>query len=173
MGRDIHLLTQIKKDKEWNIDEKFLHFPDIWDCRCYSIYDLLNENFGGYGIPDELKNQKLGYNKIDDYYYMDATNEDLYGWSYVTLKQLKQYHQSLNKVIVSEEFLELFFQLGGKLPPGMSLSDNGNDIIIDICDEDDMYTQESLEIAISQLSKIAKENNVTDENIRVVFCFDC
>lgn len=168
MGKDIHLLTEIKKDNKWQYIEEY---PESYEIRNYCFFGIL-ENFEMMGIPEELKGKKFRYNKQEDWWEFDFTSDDLFHHSYVTLTQLKNYIKNANKLIVSEEFVEIFFELGGVLPKGMTFDSEEKGIFVEIQDEYEYGTQEIIKDGIKELEDIAKKYNVSDDNIRLVYAFD-
>lgn len=125
---------------------------------------------------------------LDDYgeWAVDFSCEDFHSHSYLTLKELKDFDYddySSVKCKVVKEFFSKFFELGGKLPDGMTIEDTIPQSFGDCCREAfektvvvkwknlDMSDLPVLE-GMQKLSEIAKKYNVTDENIRIVFAFD-
>lgn len=169
MGKDIHTLLEIKKNDTWSPIEDEL---DRFNGRSYRFFNILENNFDHRGIPEELEGQKFGKHEDEDYWDFDFTADWLFGHSYVSLNELQSYYNGLNKVTVSEEFLEKFFELGGILPDGMSLEKEDGKIYVEPLDEEDVWFLEFLEAGIGEIENIAKKYDVTNENIRMVFAFD-
>jgi hypothetical protein len=168
MGKDIHLLTEVKQNNIWQPIEDI---PESYDVRNYELYNFL-ENIGEGGIPEELKGKKFRYNKEYDFWEYDTTCEDLFGFTYISLENLINETKKLNKVTVSEEFLELFFELGGILPEGMSLDEDGKGVKVDVLDEYERYTRERIDEGIKELKEIANKYNVSYNEIRLCYAFD-
>lgn len=168
MGKDIHLLTEIKMDDIWVPIDKI---PDNYNIRNYSFFYFLEEN-GNRGIPEELKDKKFRYIEEYDYWDFDLTDDCLFHHAYLSLEELKNCFKRLNRISVSEEFIELFFGLGGKLPEGMTLDPDGNGIYVEIEDSDEMHVKNILKDGIEELEKIAKEYGVNEHEIRLVYAFD-
>lgn len=168
MGKDIHLLTEIRKDGLWQPIEEI---PESYDIRNYSFFSFLEE-IGERGIPEELKGKKFRYNKEYDFWEYDTTSEDLFGFAYISLNNLIKEVDKMNKVTVSEAFLEIFFELGGELPEGMSVDPDDGGIIVDILDEYEKHTRENIIEGIKELEEIAKNYDVDIKDIRLCFAFD-
>ena len=170
MGKDIHTLIEIKENDLWKPVEDEL---DRFDGRSYRFFGILEDNFGRRGIPKELEGKKFKKSKYEeDYWGFDFTADWMFGYSYVLLKELRDYYNNLNKVTVSEEFLEKFFELGGVLPEGMSLEKEDGKIYVEPLDEEDIWFYEFFDEGIKEIERIAEKYNVTSENIRMVFAFD-
>lgn len=169
MGRDIHTLLEIKKDGKW---EPISDELDRFNGRSYRFFTILDNHFDHRGIPEELKDKKFGYHKDEDYWDFDFTADWLFGFSFVGLNELKKYIDNLNKVTVSEEFLEKFFELGGVLPDGMTTDPDGNGIYVEPMDEEDVWFMEFLEAGVGEIEEIAQKYDVSYEDIRMVFAFD-
>lgn len=86
---------------------------------------------------------------------------------------MDNYYNNLNKVIVSEAFLEKFFEMGGKLPKGMSLTNESDKVYVEPLDEDELHLRDFLKYGLSEFKYISRVYNVSGENIRMVFAFDC
>ncbi len=169
MGRDIHTILEIKKDDKWTVVNDEL---DRFNGRSYRFFAILDNHFDHRGIPEELKDKKFGYHEDEDYWDFDFTADWLFGFSYVTAKELRNYYNNLNKVTVSEEFLEKFFELGGILPDGMSLEQEEGKIYVEPLDEEDVWFYEFLDEGINEIEEVALKHEVSNENIRMVFAFD-
>lgn len=168
MGKDIHLLVEVKKDNIWNPIEDI---PESYDIRNYCFFNFLEEH-GNYGIPEELKGKRFRYMAEYDFWDFDLTSDDLFHHAYLSLSELKHYTRNLNRLSVSDEFLEVFFELGGKLPEGMVLDDEQDGVFVEVVDSDEMHVKNILKEGIAELELIAKKYNVGSDDIRLVYAFD-
>lgn len=171
MGVDIHLATIINMDDVWTPVEEI---PNSWDCRNHELFNFLRE-VGYSGIPKEIVGKKIGkqdYNG-EEYYRYDTTAHYLYGHSYITLDELIQEEGKLNKVIVSQEFLNLFFELGGVLPDKMSLDSSDGKIHVEPLDEDELHTRDLIRAGIEELKYIADKYKVKQKDVKLAYAFDC
>ena len=172
MGKDIHLIIQLRENNNWS-DKIISDVPEILTYRNYTMFQFLEENFGKRGVPKELRNKKLNYVEKYEYYDFDTTpNSDLFGFSYVEYDELKELVENKNKFTISQEFLNVFFELGGKLPDGMTIDENNNGIYFEPLDEDEIQLLEYLNKSIVELQTIAKRNNVSTSDLRLLFAFD-
>lgn len=187
MGVDIHLITEIKKDNQWVYIEET---PENFDCRNYYAFAILGNVRNGYGVttfetkglPKDISGMQYKYDKDENKYYVDFNSEYYYSHSYLTLKELLEYSEntlSPNKVFVSQNFYEMFLDLGGKLPKGMKfigskIKANQNLQIVEIIDDEDIQLEEAFIEGIQQLKNIKEKYKIkNDEDIRIVFAFDC
>ena len=171
MGVDIHLATTIKMEDTWVPVEDV---PAAWDCRCYELFKFLRD-IGIGGIPEEIAGKKIGRTEEfgEEYYRYDTTLDYLYGHSYTTLDEIIKEEKKLNKVVVSEEFLNLFFELGGVLPEQMSLDKDDGKIYVEPLDEDELNVRDLIREGICQLKKIADKYGVKENEVKLAYAFDC
>lgn len=170
MGKDIHIVMEIRKDGKWQYIDDII---DSFTNRYYRFFEILEDNFGHRGIPDELMGKRFKYHEKEDYWDFDFTADWIFGHSYFTLAELKNYYNGLNKVTVSEDFLRIFFELGGTLPKEMSLSkEDTNKIYVQPLDEEDEWLDDFLSSGIKEFEKIAEKYSVSPDDIRIVFGFD-
>lgn len=170
MGKDIHIILEKKdNDGNWNFIEDKL---DLFDCRSYSLFYILENYFGCRGLPEELVGKKFHYIKERNQYEFDTTDEDLFHHSYVTLLELENYYNKLNKVYVSEEFINIFLELGGILPKGMSFEKNNKEVYVEPIEEEDIQFQEFFKLGIEEIQEIRDKYKLKSEDIRMVFAFD-
>lgn len=139
--------------------------------------DFLKEHYEYYFDKD-----------LNDYgeWKVDFTCEDFHSHSYLTLKELQDFDYedyASAKCKVVKAFMTKFFELGGKLPNGMSVEDSEPQDIRDILAEAieprvvvkwKNQDVEDLPVlnGIKELEKIAKQYNIESEDIRIVFAFD-
>lgn len=172
MGKDIHLVIQLKENNQWS-DKVITDVPETLTYRNYMMFQFLEDNFGRRGVPKELQNKKLNYVEEYGYYDFDTTKDsDLFGFSYVDYDELKKAVENKNKFTISKEFLNVFFELGGKLPQGMTIDETGSGIYFEPIDEDDKCILDSLNESIVELIAIAERNNVSTSDLRLLFAFD-
>lgn len=186
MGRDIHVVLEKKNGDRWNFfDPGF----DLFDARNYAFFSFLEE-IADPGCPEELKNQRLrsgteqwvdqaGNHQEETYYLWDTTEPCcLYGFGHITLKKLAEEAQKLHTLWVSTEFLERFYLLGGKLPEGMRIAEeaanaDGETVEIRVMDEEDLRLRDYIDTGISELKRIAAEQKLPEDELRICFAFDC
>ncbi len=198
MGCDIHLITEIRKNGKW---ERVLEIPETFDKRNYSIFaflaDVRNDwgikGFKPKGLPEDISSLTFDKDEDDeeDYYEIDfrEENSDYHSHSWLTLKELQDVDKSdflYIKVKVIKDFIDKFFEFGGKLPEQMELIEYEPNslaetirfcaipaVIIRWKEVDEAKTNEiPLFKGISELEEIAKKYEVCPEDIRIVFAFD-
>ena len=197
MGCDIHMITEIRKNGKW---ERVLETPETFDKRNYSVFAFLANvrnywNYNGFepkGLPEDISG--LTFDKDEDeegdYYEIDfrEENSDYHSHSWLTLKELQEADKSdflYTKIKVDKEFIDKFFEFGGKMPEQMEIVNYTPNTLVDSiyyvyqpnviirwlssnCKLEDL----SISIGIKELEDIAKKYEVDNENIRIVFAFD-
>lgn len=196
MGCDIHLITEIRKNGKW---ERVLDVPKIFNERNYSVFAFLANvrnywNYNGFeakGLPEDISG--LIFDKDEDeedYYEIDfrEENSDYHHHSWLTLKELQEADKSdflYTKIKVDKEFIDKFFEFGGKMPEQMEIINYTPNTLVDSiyyvyqpnviirwlssnCKLEDL----SISIGIKELEDIAKKYEIDNENIRIVFAFD-
>lgn len=198
MGCDIHMITEIRKNGKW---ERVLETPETLNKRNYSIFAFLADvrnawginGFKPKGLPEDISG--LTFDKDEDeegdYYEIDfrEENSDYHSHSWLTLKELQDADKSdflCNKIKVDKEFIDKFFEFGGKLPEQMELVNYTPSTLVDTIYSiyqpnviiqwksinDDEIKDLCIFIGIKELEDIAKKYEVDNENIRIVFAFD-
>lgn len=186
MGRDIHVVLEKKNGDRWNFfDSGF----DLFDARNYTFFSFLEE-IADPGCPEELKNQRLrssteqwvdqaGNHQEETYYLWDTAEPCyLYRFGYITLKKLAEETKKLHVLWVSAEFLERFYLLGGRLPEEMRIAeeaadDDGDAVGIHVMDEENLRLRDYIDAGISELKRIAAEQKLQEDELRICFAFDC
>ena len=186
MGRDIHVVLERKTPVGWEyFDPNFTAF----DGRYYLFFDFLTKA-GQRGCPAELKNRQLRpytehwpgrdiMGTATQIFEWDTTKPDyMHSFGYITLQDLKQKAKRLNCLWVSEEFLYMFYELGGKLPEEMEIATEAFDedtkaVGVRVVDEDDLYLRDYINAGIAELEKIAAAQHLQDDELRMCYAFDC
>ena len=184
MGRDIHVVLEKKTADGW---EFFNPGFAAYDRRYYSFFDFLEE-VADPGCPPELDGRQLrlcsetivdmdGETRTVEHFVWDTTAPRLmYGFGHITLERLVQEADRFNVTWVSAEFMELFERLGGVLPKGMHIASDMFDIDsvgIRVFDEDDIHLRDYIYAGIHDLSLIAAEHDLREDELRICFAFDC
>lgn len=191
MGCDIHIITEVNKDGKW---EHIEEVPTSLDNRNYPLFTFLagvRDYFNGKGFEPKGKCEDASDYTKEQFEYDSGDYTDFHSHSYLTLKELKESDKSdyyAHKYRVSYNLIDEFEKHGGKWPEGfkveLNTSDNFENLIAlklgyveAIVSVENKPTEEELESCslqkgINELEELSKKYNVTDENIRIVFCFD-
>ena len=128
---------------------------------------------------------------LNDYGHWDVNFDcdSYHSSSYLTLKELEDFDSTnvnYTKVKVLSDFFTKFFELGGKLPDGMELESNYEPsdfhsiiqeafcpmTIVRWKDDNKEENDDSFNNMLKRLKEIAKQYDVSNENLRIVFAFD-
>lgn len=225
MGTDISMYAEVHKNKQWKkagdvfkngwyskdrpLDDWNKPYTDHpYDGRNYDLFAILADVRNGRGFAGSLTS--LGFNPISEPKGLpnDVTSkvaellEDYgYGYSYLTLKELKDYdwNQSITHVGVLSEKQYIEMKEAGEHPNSWSGGISGRDIVtVDANTMDKIldktmdrnsnlkyYVQTEfpsqtykecclgfVEDTIPELEKLIPEGG-TDEDVRILFAFDC
>lgn len=199
MGCDIHMITEIRKNGKW---ERVLEIPETLKNRNYSVFAFLADvrnswdinGFKPKGLPEDISGLTFDKDEDEDeedYYEIDFREErsDYHSHSWLTLKELQEADKSdflYTKIKVDKEFIDKFFEFGGKMPEQMEIIDYTPNTLVDtiyyayqpnvIIQWKSVKESELKNISIfegiKELEEIAEKYDVDNENIRIVFAFD-
>ena len=182
MGCDIHMITQIKKDKQWQyIPEK----PGHYDYRNYDVFAFLAQvrgdcenGFYPNGLPEDLGETRFGQYEEDNgdiCYDIDFKTGYYHSHSYLTLEEiderLRQNAPTKKPTCIPKRFLEALYNHGGELPYGMEII-NENEESVDIIWDSGLESYSLLCKGRDDLKAIAHKYDVSPNCIRIVFAFD-
>ena len=199
MGCDIHMITEIRKNGKW---ERVLEIPETLKSRNYSVFAFLADvrnswdinGFKPKGLPEDISGLTFDKDEDEDeedYYNIDfrEENSDYHSHSWLTLKELQDADKSdflYTKIKVDKEFIDKFFEFGGKMPEQMEIIDYTRNTLVDMVyyayqpnviirwksvKESELKNISIFE-GIKELEEIAEKYDVDNENIRIVFAFD-
>lgn len=199
MGCDIHMITEIRKNGKW---ERVLEIPETLKNRNYSVFAFLADvrnswdinGFKPKGLPEDISGLTFDKDEDEDeedYYEIDFREErsDYHSHSWLTLKELQEADKSdflYTKIKVDKEFIDKFFEFGGKMPEQMEIIDYTPNTLVDVfyyayqpnviirwksVKESELKNISIFE-GIKELEEIAEKYDVDNENIRIVFAFD-
>lgn len=199
MGCDIHMITEIRKNGKW---ERVLEIPETLKRRNYSVFAFLADvrnswdinGFKPKGLPEDISGLTFDKDEDEDeedYYKIDfrEENSDYHSHSWLTLKELQESDKSdflCTKIKVDKEFIDKFFEFGGKMPEQMEIIDYTPNTLVDAVyyayqpnviirwksvKESELKNISIFE-GIKELEEIAEKYDVDNENIRIVFAFD-
>ena len=199
MGCDIHMITEIRKNGKW---ERVLEIPETLKSRNYSVFAFLADvrnswdinGFKPKGLPEDISGLTFDKDEDEDeedYYNIDfrEENSDYHSHSWLTLKELQDADKSdflYTKIKVDKEFIDKFFEFGGKMPEQMEIIDYTPNTLVDMVyyayqpnviirwksvKESELKNISIFE-GIKELEEIAEKYDVDNENIRIVFAFD-
>ena len=191
MGTSIFMLTEIKKDGEW---ERIPENPKKFELRNYSIFALfanVHNHFGydSFAIKGLPKDTKCTYFEVDEDFKMNFNSIDLHSHSFLTLEELINFNYDSyfsHKYKMSKDFYDDFIKFGGKLPKEMVVKEyNPTDfseivrfafeptVLVQWQDTESDRENSDLHIGINQLKEIAQKYDIENyADIRIIFAFD-
>ena len=181
MGCDIHMITQIKKDNDWQyVPEKPIHY----DYRNYDVFAFLAQvrgdcenGFYPNGLPEDIGEYRFGQYEYNGEicYEIDLTRSYYHSHSYLTLEEidnkLRENAPTEEPARIPKRFLKAFYNHGGELPYRMEIIKEDEEAAEFIWDSGlDSYSL--LCKGRDELAEIAQQYDVSPDHIRIVFAFD-
>jgi hypothetical protein len=148
------------------------HFEKLVFCDKYKTLDEFNNDYYHYKWVEEEQNY--------GYYQIDFTSTDFYGHSYLNLEELKSKVQSIQGdeiYKVDKRFIDKLLSIIEELPEEFIIKENNDEETVTVLwtpnwDVANIY--EEYEKGVKEIETLKEKYNIkSDEDIRIVFAFDC